>query len=867
MAKIKINKLPEGFELKDNTVVQKNTMKNGGMVTGDQADYGLVTVPQDYYTGVAFNEEGQADVRYSLSGVPRDEANIEAEGGETVLTDLNNDGEFGLYDIKGPRHSKGGVPMFLPEGSFVFSDTDKMKFDKKEMAEFGISSKKKKTPAKISKNYPLNKLYDAINDEHSDDITKRSVDLMKNKYNMGLSKLAFKQEEKKKFQDGVPLASHPYIVSLGENPIEFTANVEKITQQQAQMDAMAALSPERQAQVMMLQQLMSQVDNDDEAVVMEEGMARYGTEIPMAQEGSEVIDQTTGELSTTSTEEVEGGEQLSEEDAFQYGSMLFPEDIEGSEVVGTEEETADIPANPLPVTHPKRQEFQNKLNTGRYDVVKTKNAQGQTIIKLTERQVSDKELKGVDKYNKLERLFTSNDPQWMKTVDLAYNAVVQEAQKQGIKNIPSKEEIVRNFLDYQKNNYIISDAASKDERMAKELDKDVKNKNSQDLFNKYSGYNINDEDTKLNQIFFQTLAIADKDYEIPYLSYRAEGPNQKTNWLIDNSISKADGFYGNNTLNQFLDVAKPDSETVILDADPAIKEKVDYKIPNVNKAPNPQTDWWIQDVNNLQALNLTDDNLYLPWRPDMAPVKIDYVLDDFRNGVNASLGAQNTVANALGTAGGSAAIANSNIQGNTLKDIARTINTVNQNNVRTMNSVAGRQAAMDMQVDLINQRNTIGVYDDTNKALQSADNFKNWKIAKNAELQNAAITNRAYAANINPLFDQFNINPLTGGIVDFTSPKAFQPAPVVDQNKRQQQFFDAYSKFQRSTGQTKEPTFQDYLKFTGQGNSAASNFSTMGQQELAQALASGLLGRRAKNGLETKKMAVPFYSGKMGVEL
>ena len=41
----------------------------------------------------------------------------------------------------------------------------------------------------------------------------------------------------------------------------------------------------------------------------------------------------------------------------------------------------------------------------------------------------------------------------------------------------------------------------------------------------------------------------------------------------------------------------------------------------------------------------------------------------------------------------------------------------------------------------------------------------------------------------------------------------------------------------------------------------------MGQQELAQALASGLLNRRAKNGLETKKMAVPFYSGKMGVEL
>ena len=29
MAKIKINKLPEGFELKGNTIVQKNTMRDG----------------------------------------------------------------------------------------------------------------------------------------------------------------------------------------------------------------------------------------------------------------------------------------------------------------------------------------------------------------------------------------------------------------------------------------------------------------------------------------------------------------------------------------------------------------------------------------------------------------------------------------------------------------------------------------------------------------------------------------------------------------------------------------------------------------------------------------------------------------------
>ena len=40
-----------------------------------------------------------------------------------------------------------------------------------------------------------------------------------------------------------------------------------------------------------------------------------------------------------------------------------------------------------------------------------------------------------------------------------------------------------------------------------------------------------------------------------------------------------------------------------------IETKKDWKIPNINKAPDPQEDWWIQDVNNLRALNLIDDNL------------------------------------------------------------------------------------------------------------------------------------------------------------------------------------------------------------------------------------------------------------------
>ena len=48
MARVKINKLPEGFKLVDGKVKKKAIKRDGGMTTGDQADYGLVTTPQEF---------------------------------------------------------------------------------------------------------------------------------------------------------------------------------------------------------------------------------------------------------------------------------------------------------------------------------------------------------------------------------------------------------------------------------------------------------------------------------------------------------------------------------------------------------------------------------------------------------------------------------------------------------------------------------------------------------------------------------------------------------------------------------------------------------------------------------------------------
>lgn len=287
MAKIKINNLPEGFEIIDGKVVEKKA--HGGATdslrTGDQSDYGLVA-----FTGSpSMSDSDSTDVRFSLSKVPKSMANLEAEGGETVLTDLNQDGNFGLYDINGPRHSNGGVPMYLPDQSFIFSDTKTSKISKDDLNEFGISSKKKMTPAKVSKKFDLNQYYGAINDEYADEIQVRSAELMLNKNMNDLSHLAFKQELDKDWRDGVPMAAYPYLVSKDIDPIEFTSRVEEISQKKAMQQAVDQLPAEQQMQMAMMQELQKaaqqqQAEEAQQAEEVQQGIAQSGIIPPQQSE-------------------------------------------------------------------------------------------------------------------------------------------------------------------------------------------------------------------------------------------------------------------------------------------------------------------------------------------------------------------------------------------------------------------------------------------------------------------------------------------------------------------------------------------------------------------------------------------------------
>lgn len=188
MIKIRITSKPENLEFE----------------YGGQNGYGLDLGQRRVQTHMP---DTKADtVSNTIQEVPRYAANIEAEKGETVYGDMDGDGELEHMKIGGKRHSEGGTPLNVPEGSFIFSDTAKMKIKDGEILKyFGLPAKKGGyTPAEIAKRYDINKYKGILEDENSDDLSKNTAQLMVSNYNKKLAALAMVQEQMKGFPQGMP---------------------------------------------------------------------------------------------------------------------------------------------------------------------------------------------------------------------------------------------------------------------------------------------------------------------------------------------------------------------------------------------------------------------------------------------------------------------------------------------------------------------------------------------------------------------------------------------------------------------------------------------------------------------------------------
>lgn len=144
------------------------------------------------------------EFRTQYPEVDEDEANIEVEAGEHILTpDMEN------FSIGGKKHSQGGTFIDADPGSFIFSDHKSLKIKGEPLKEFGINpdtkrGKKGFTPAEIAKKYNTNKMLAILRDKNSDKLDKETASLSLGGMTNKLSKLALMQEAMKGFPQGIP---------------------------------------------------------------------------------------------------------------------------------------------------------------------------------------------------------------------------------------------------------------------------------------------------------------------------------------------------------------------------------------------------------------------------------------------------------------------------------------------------------------------------------------------------------------------------------------------------------------------------------------------------------------------------------------
>jgi hypothetical protein len=197
-------------------ITKSPNTENNQMAYGGQMGHSLDLGSMRYFLNQ--EDKDRYEVSNTIQPVPEYMANIEAERGETALMP-DTDGNLIHSKIGGKRHSEGGTPLNVPEGTFIYSDTNKMKIKGQPLALFGksVESNKGYTPASIAKQYDINKYTSILNDPNSDPIKRRTAELMLDNNKKKLAQLALVQEGKKGFPQGVPGVAQDYLSKLQQS--------------------------------------------------------------------------------------------------------------------------------------------------------------------------------------------------------------------------------------------------------------------------------------------------------------------------------------------------------------------------------------------------------------------------------------------------------------------------------------------------------------------------------------------------------------------------------------------------------------------------------------------------------------------------
>ena len=141
------------------------------------------------------------NINSTIKPIDRKDSSLEAERGELVFQPTGE-----VFTIQGKTHGKGGTPLNLPKGSFIFSNYKPLAISKEDKEEFqfkkgGSVKLANNTPAKVlSREIDIkhhNKMLAILKSDKHDEISKTSARLMLEKNLPKIGQVAFLQEEKR----------------------------------------------------------------------------------------------------------------------------------------------------------------------------------------------------------------------------------------------------------------------------------------------------------------------------------------------------------------------------------------------------------------------------------------------------------------------------------------------------------------------------------------------------------------------------------------------------------------------------------------------------------------------------------------------
>ena len=728
-------------------------------------------------------------VRDSLTAVPREEANLEAEGGETVMGNIDGSGMPSFFDIKGPRHHSGGVPLSLPDDSFIFSDTQSMKIaDPVILKMFNKPVKKGGyTPAELSKPFDVNKYRKILQDPDSDKIAKKTAELMIKNYTIKLGALALAQEAKKGFPQGIPAIAQPYMEANG------------ITEEQV-MPELAVQKRQQEQQMMMMQQQQAagqepyiEPEQQEQMATMDPGMSPDQMMMapegqPMAMNGMQIGNYSRPMFYDSPSMMNAGGIPRAPKMVYQDGGELTKDNLTAEDKKAIEEKWAGKTDDYIAFMNTKKALTSNpELLNDMYEQYK--------------KDIQAKESYTQGKYN--EQLYTGFKPQLEKM---------------------SKDDMLRELLAQEERNARLAaygfDPLKSDQRISKTNRSSRTNQQALDIIEKTPG--LKDLDFtggykgQAAYIAYRNLLNTDK--------YKSHGQFQtgvgdETVGGIKGTVTGIDNANTNTTLGQRLNYKSPtapapakrcectDPKTMekytvgkdekgnclpctktikrcectrmdgsVYDpgtkADGTCNECEDATEAQAPAPPKPEAQWWLQDtVNTMGAFgDLMRAKKYMPWesRVDLEeprPTFLDPTRELAAQSEQANIAAQ-AAAQFAGPQALNARLAQ--IQGQGARGAADALSRVNNANVNIANQFEANRTGVRNQESMLNQQMANRVYDKNVIANQQFDNTIAQGRANLRNAYNTAVTNKWKTDALNQLYPNYQTLPGIGGRVVYT---------------------------------------------------------------------------------------------------